>query len=95
MFNTCFVCADPLSTYPTAKELRKLKINEWFKLGLQLGLTEDHLVSFKKSSQPTGETLIAAKVKNIELNWKHIVKSLLLIGEYKVANTVSFEQGMF
>ena len=90
----CCGCADPLSNYPTAKNLSELKVGQWFKLGLQLGLTKDQLESLKRSSQPTAATLVAAKVKSIDLCWKHIVESLLLVGEYKVAETVCCQQGL-
>ena len=86
-------CADPLSKYPTSQKLNELKVDQWFKLGLQLGLTVDYLESLKKSPQPTAATLIAAKIKNIHLYWKDVVKSLLLVGEYKVAETVCSQQG--
>ena len=88
-----FGCADPLSNYPTAQKLSELKVDQWFKLGLRLGLTEDQLESLEKMPQPTAATLIAAKVKNIDLNWKHIVENLLLVGEYKVAESVCSQQG--
>ena len=58
-------------------------------------MSEDHLESLKKNPQPTAATLLAAKVKNIDLKWKHIVESLLLVGEYEVANTVCSQQGWF
>ena len=87
------LCADPLSTYPTAKQLGKLEVDQWFKLGLQLGLTSYELESLKYSTQPTSSTLIAAKVKNIDLNWKHVVKGLLLVGEYEVAEMVCSKHG--
>ena len=87
------MCADPLSTYPTAKQLVEVKVDKWFKLGQQLGLTEDQLESFKRSPQPTAATFLAAKAKNIDLNLKHVVESLLFVGEYKVAETVCSQQG--
>ena len=83
-----------MSNYPTAKNLSELKVDQWFKLGLQLGLTEDQMGRFKKSPQPTAATLIAAKVKNIDLNWKHVVESLLLLGKYNVVDTVCRQQGL-
>ena len=86
-------CADPLSNYPTADELSELKLDQWFGLGLQLGLTENQLERFKKSLQPTAATLLAAKVKNIDLIWKHVVESVIVVGEYKVAASVCSQQG--
>ena len=88
------VYAAPLSTYPTAKQLSELKVDQWFKVGLQLGLTEYQLGHLKKSSQPTAATLLEAKKKNIDLNWKCVVESLLLVGEYKVAESVCSQQGL-
>ena len=87
------VCADPLSSYPTADQLSELKFEQWFNLGLKLGLTEHRLKKLKRSSQPTAATLLAAKVKNIDLNWRHIVESLLFVGEYQVAESVCSQQG--
>ena len=89
----CSVFADPLSSYPTAVQLNELKVEQWFNLGLKLGLTEYRLKTLKQSSQPTAATLLAAKVKNIDLNWRHIVESLLLVGEYLVAESVCNQQG--
>ena len=94
-FNECCVLsADPLSTYPTAKQLSELNCNQWFRLGLQLNLAKDLLESLKESPEPTAATLIAAKVKNIDLNWKHVVESLLLVEEYKVVEIVCSQQGL-
>ena len=87
------MCTDPLTTYPSAKQLSQVRVDHWFKLGLLLGLAEDKLKNLKKSSQPTAATLLAAKVTNIDLNWKHIVESLLLVGEYQVAESVCSQQG--
>ena len=87
------VCTAPLSTYPTAKQLSELNIEQWFKVGLQLGLTEDQLGCLKDSPQPTTATLLEAKKENIDLNWKYVVGSLLLVGEYKVAESVCSQQG--
>ena len=89
----CCGCIDPLSNYPTAQKLSELKVDQWFKLGLQLGVTEDQLKNLKKRPQPTAATLLAAKVRNSDLNWKHVVESLVLVGEYKVAETVCRQQG--
>ena len=87
--------ADPLSTYPTAKQLSELKVDQWFKLGLQLGLPEDQLESLKNSSQPTAATLLSVKAKNIDLKWKPIVECILLIGEYKAVEMLFVQQGSF
>ena len=90
----CSVCAEPLSTYPTAKQLGELKFNHWFKTGLNLGLDKDELQSLKNSPQPSAATLLAAKVKNINLNWKHIVEGLLLAGENEVAESLCSRRGL-
>ena len=70
-----------------------LGVDQWFKLGLKLGLTENQLESCKKFSEPAAAILIAAKVANINLNWKDVVESLLLIGECEVAESVCNQQG--
>ena len=91
----CSVCTDPLSTYPTAEQLSKLKVDQWFKLGLQLGLTRYQLENLKRSSQPTAKIFsLAAKLKKIDLNCIHVVESLLSVGESKVAETVCSQQGL-
>ena len=76
----CSLSADPLSSYPTAKLLNQLKVDQW--------------LSLKKSPHPTEATLLAAKVKNIDLKWKDVVESLLHTGEYKLAETVCSQQGL-
>ena len=90
----CSVCADPLSSYPTAKLLSQLKVDQWLKLGHHLNLTDEELESLKKSPHPTAATLLAAKTKNIDVTWKDVVESLLHIGEYKLAETVCSQQGL-
>ena len=87
------MCADPLSSYPSVKQMSKLSVHQWFELGLHLGLTEDELHSMEEGQNPTASTLVAAKVKNIELKWKDIVASLVRIGEYQQAERVCTEQG--
>ena len=90
----CSLCADPLSSYPTAKLLSQLKVVQWLKLGHHLNLTDEELESLKKSPHPTAATLITAKTKNIDLTWKEVAESLLHIGEYKLAETVCSQQGL-
>ena len=51
--------------------------------------------SIRKSEMPTATTLLAAKSKNIDLNWKVIVKSLLLVGDYEAAKFVCSQQGTY
>ena len=94
MIILCSVCADPLSSYPTAKLLSQLKVDQWLKLGHHLNLTDEELESLKKSPHPTAATLITAKTKNIDVTWKDVVESLLHIGEYKLAETVCSQQGL-
>ena len=88
------VCADLLSSYPTAELLIQLKVDQWLKLGHHLNITDEELESLKKSPRPTAATLLAAKVKNIDIKWKDVVESLLHIGEYKLAETVCSQQGL-
>ena len=88
-----FVCADHLCSYPSVRQISKLCVHQWFELGLHLGLTEDELHSMEKGYNTTASTLVAAKVKNIELKWKDIVASLVRIGEYQQAERVCTEQG--
>ena len=90
----CSVCADPLSSYPTAKMLSQLKVDHWIKLGHYLNLTDEELESLKTSPHPTAATLITAKTKNIDLTWSDVAESLLHIGEYKLAETVCSQQGL-
>ncbi len=73
---------DPLSSYPTLEQLSRLECGQWLQLGVCLGLGNDQLETIKKSQHPTAATLRAAKVKNIDLQWKDIVEALVSIGEY-------------
>ena len=85
--------ADPLSSYPSAKQLSKFQVDRWHELGAHLGLTEDQLKRAKKRPQPTASVLIDAKINNIDLMWNKIVESLLRIGEYELAESICNEYG--
>ncbi|XP_064387638.1 uncharacterized protein LOC135335896 isoform X2 [Halichondria panicea] len=84
---------DPLSSYPTLEQLSQLEYNQWFQLGIRLGLGKDQLETIKKNQHPTAATLQAAKIKNIDMLWKDIVEALLSIGEYELAESVCTQQG--
>ena len=84
---------DPLSSYPTLEQLSRLECDQWLRLGVRLGLGNDQLETIKKSQHPTATTLQAAKLKNIDMQWKDIVESLVSIGEYKLAESVCTQQG--
>ncbi len=73
---------DPLSSYPTLEQLSELDCDKWFQLGVCLGLGNDQLETIKNSQHPTAATLQAAKIKNIDLQWKDIMEALVIIGEY-------------
>ncbi len=79
---------DPLSSYPTLEQLSQLECDQWFQLGVRLGLGNDQLETIKKSQHPTAATLQAAKIKNIDMQWKDIVEALVSIGEYTLAKSV-------
>ncbi|XP_064388594.1 death-associated protein kinase 1-like isoform X4 [Halichondria panicea] len=85
---------DPLSSYPTLEQLSRLECDQWLRLGVRLGLGNDQLETIKKSQHPTATTLQAAKLKNIDMQWKDIVESLVSIGEYKLAESVCTQQGL-
>ena len=87
------VYIDPLSSYPTLEQLSQLECDQWLQLGVCLGLGNDQLETIKKSQHPTAETLRAGKIKNIDLQWKDIVKALVSIEEYKLAESVCTQQG--
>ncbi len=87
------MCADPLSSYPSLEQLNQLEYDKWHQLGVHLGLDNDQLDSIRKNQHPTAATLQAAKVKNIDMQWKDILEALLSIGEYKLAESVCTQQG--
>ncbi|XP_064387632.1 uncharacterized protein LOC135335893 isoform X2 [Halichondria panicea] len=80
---------DPLSSYPTLEQLSQLECDQWLQLGVRLGLGNDQLETIKKSQHPTAATLQAAKIKNIDMQWKDIVEALVSIGEGESALSVS------
>ncbi len=82
---------DPLSSYPTLEQLSQLECDQWLQLGVRLGLGNDQLET--KSQHPTAATLKAAKIKNIDMQWKDILEALVSIGEYKLAESVCTQQG--
>ncbi len=82
VIHSCYY-VDPLSSYPTLEQLSQLECDQWLQLGVCLGLGNDHLKTIKRSQHSTAATLQAAKVKNIDLQWKDIVEALVSIGEYK------------
>ena len=47
-------------------------------LGTHLGLDEDQLEEVKKSPHPTASVLMAAKGKDINIQWMHIVEAPFL-----------------
>ncbi len=87
------IIIDPLSSYPTLEQLSQLECDQWLQLGVRLGLDNDQLETIKKSQHPTAATLRAAKVKNIDMQWKDIVEALVSIGEYNLAENVCTQQG--
>ena len=84
---------DPLSSYPSFKQLNKLRVEQWFQLGFYFGLSGNQLKSLKNNDNPTADTLVSAKAKNIDLKWVRIVQGLLNIGDYKLAESVCSQQG--
>ena len=72
----------------------QLHCDQWHELGAHLGLTEDQLEEAKKGPHPTADILLAAKVRDIDLRWVHIVEALLHVGEYGVAEKIYKEQGV-
>ena len=84
---------DPLSSYPTLEQLSQLECDQWLQLGVCLGLGNDQMETIKKSQHPTAVTLQAAKINNIDMQWKDIVEALVSIGEYKLAESVCTQQG--
>ena len=68
-------------------------MHQWVKLAIHFGLSKDQIETIRSSQNPTAETLIAAKKENIELKWKNVLESLLLVGEYELAEHVCTNQG--
>ena len=87
------VCAEPLSTYPSYKQLSQLKVDLWVRLAIHYGLRKDQIETIRSSGNPTAETFIAAKKENVDFNWRDVLEGLLAIGEYELAERVCTEQG--
>ena len=75
--------------------LNQLQVRQWVKLGTHLGLTltKDQIENTSRSGNPTAETFIAAKKKNIDMNIRDVLEGLLAIREYELAERVCTEQG--
>ena len=87
------MCAEPLSTYPSCKQLSQLKVDPWVRLAIHYGLKKDKIETIRNSVNTTAETFVAAKKDNIDFNWKDVSEGLLAIGEYELAECVCTEQG--
>ena len=73
--------------------LSQLQVRQWVKLGTHFGLTKDQIENFRSHGNPTAETFITAKKKNIDMNFRDVLEGLLAIGEYELAERVCTEQG--
>ena len=87
------VYADPLSEYPSIKQLSEIVVDKWHELCGYFHLTEDEMECIRNSRFPSTETFLAAKVKNMDLKWKDILKALLSIDEHELAHCVFNKQG--
>ena len=87
------MCADPLSTYPSYKELSQLKVDPWVRLAVHTKLSKDKIETIRRSGNPTAKIFIAAKKENLDFKWKDVLEGLLAIGEYELAERVCTEQG--
>ena len=63
-------------------QLSEFQLRKWYELGLHFNIPKDQMEGIRKYRHPTTETFLAAKVRNMELRWKDIVKGLLRIGKY-------------
>ena len=93
MCYSCILCTDPLATYPSAKQLSNLQTNQWHEVGIYLRLTKDQLEEAKKNPNPTASVLMAAKGRNIDMQWGQIVEALLRVGEYELAKSICDKEG--
>ena len=73
--------------------LSQLQVHQWVKLAVHFGLSKDQIETIRSSQNPTAETLIAAKKKNIDLKMKDILEGILAIGELELAERLCTEQG--
>ena len=87
------ISAGFLSICPSVEQLIDLKVVHWFELGKHLGLTKDVLENMRNSQNPAAEILLAARVKNKDVQWKDIVEGLRKNGEHEVAASVCSIQG--
>ena len=87
------MCTDPLATYPSAKQLNNLQTSQWYEVGIYLRLTKDQLEEAKKSPNPTASVLMAAKGRDIDMQWGHVVEALLRVGEYELAKSICEKEG--
>ena len=85
--------AEPLNSFPSAKQLSELQVQDWQTLGRHLGLTEDEVGSIDKHHNPTAAVIRAAKGKNIDLTWKGVVDGLLKAEELAEAERVCSQLG--
>ncbi len=86
-------CRSSVLVPKTLEQLSQLECDQWFQLGVRLGLDNDQLETIKNSQHPTAATLQTAKIKNIDMQLKDIVEALVSIGEYKLAESVCTQQG--
>ena len=91
--HSCILYTDLLATYLSAKQLNNLQANQWYEVGTHLRLTKDELEEAKKSPYPTASVLMAAKGRNIDMQWGHIVEALVHVGEYDLAKSICNEEG--
>ena len=91
--HSCILYTDPLAIYPSAKQLSNLQVDRWRELGIHLGLNKDQLEEAKKSPNPTASVLMAAKGRDIDIQWGQIVEALLRVGEYELAKNVCNKEG--
>ena len=90
-----YSCAGPLSGYPSIKQLSDYQVNNWHEMGLQFHLSVVQMEHIRNSKYPSTETLLAAKVKNMELKWKDILKVFLSIKEFELAEHICRKRGWF
>ena len=71
-------------SYPSVNQLCEFQINNWYELGIVLGITKEHMTSIRNSKTSMAEIYLAAKKKNLELSWKNVGEGFVRIGEYTV-----------
>ena len=60
---------------------------------MYLRLNKDQLEEAKKSPKPTASVLIAAKGRDIDMQWSHVAEALLHVGEYELAKSICDKEG--